>query len=248
MSRFVSDDRPRCLVYHDIAHDDERDTPQMTVPLRLFKEQLDVASELGYRFADATWCAKQLRNGRQIPRRTLVLTFDDGLAGIAHAAPALIARGVTATMFVTPSLTYGNVYADRPTLSANALRDLYATGAFVPGVHGATHSSLRGADDTTLRRETIGARRAVAELLGYEPQLFAYPFGSFPHIDARARRAVIEAGYLAAFTGIYGPLQGDAHTLPRCRVSWAEDVPSFVALLRGGYDWYRFVQRVQALR
>jgi len=39
----------------------------------------------------------------------------------------------------------------------------------------------------------------------------------------------------------------DAYLIPRCRVSWTEDVAAVARLLRGGDDWYVFVQRTQAM-
>lgn len=243
----LPNDRARCLVYHDVVSRDERDAAQMTISVSLLEEQLEVLRAGGYSVADASWCVRQLRAGRELPRSTVVLTFDDALAGAALAAPVLLARGVSATLFVTTGYADGTARPSREPLSVSALRELFASGAFVPGVHGARHIRLRGLDDATLERETVGARAAVADLFGQEPALFAYPFGSFDAWDRRTRDAVVHAGYLGAFTATYGPLEGDPYALSRCRVSWAEDVATFRTLLRGGYDWYRWVQRVQAL-
>lgn len=246
-SRVRRDDSPRCLVFHDIVATDERDQAQMTVSLSQFEEQLDLLIAMGYRVSDAAACVRDLHAGRALPDRTVVLTFDDGLSGVALAAAALARRGMTATLFVTTGYVSGRTRAPRAALSLGELRDVLSSGVFVPGAHGASHVSLRKLADDSLTREVEHARHALADLLGRQIDLFAYPFGSFDSWDARVQRVVARAGFTGAFTAIYGPLGGDPYTLGRYRMSWAEDATGFAALMRGGYDWYRWVQRVQAI-
>jgi peptidoglycan/xylan/chitin deacetylase (PgdA/CDA1 family) len=101
---------------------------------------------------------------------------------------------------------------DELLLDGDQLRRLPRWGITV-GLHGLDHTSLAGLDAPELRRQVVEARQALADVVGHEPTLFAYPFGAH---DAAARRAVGEAGFTAAFA-IYshcGP-----HALPRVDVN-----------------------------
>jgi peptidoglycan/xylan/chitin deacetylase (PgdA/CDA1 family) len=247
LARLAADERPRCLLFHDMVPLDVRDPEQMTVPADLFEAQLDALTDIGWHIADAAWCVRRMRSGKQIPPRTVVLTFDDGLAGTAVAAPALLERGITATLFITPGIVEGRVASARPGLDAAALRGLLATGAFVAGVHGMSHVPLARLDDEALMRETAAARDAAVALTGTACELFAYPYGSFGTWNARSAAAVARAGYLGAFTSVFGPLRGDPYRLSRCRVSWADGVADVRAIVSGGHDWYRWIQWAQAI-
>lgn len=86
--------------------------------------------------------------------------------------------------------------------------------------------------------------------LGRAVTLFAYPFGSYGAWDTAAVGAIQRAGFLGAFTTVFGvnTPSTDRFLLKRTRVSWTDDIPEFDRLLQGAYDWYTLVQRLQGLR
>jgi peptidoglycan/xylan/chitin deacetylase (PgdA/CDA1 family) len=61
---------------------------------------LDTLAYHGHRTMTLADAAERCRTGRRLPRRTVVLTFDDGCRCFRdHALPELTARGMTATLF-----------------------------------------------------------------------------------------------------------------------------------------------------
>jgi len=137
---------------------------------------------------------------RQLPMRTVVLTFDDGYRAFReYAYPILKELGFTATLFVYTDY----VGAGRNALSWDELKTLAAEGVDVQA-HSKTHGNLRRAAGET---DAQYARRMEAELaeplklfqrnLGRPSQVLAYPYGS---TDDGVVAKVKEYGYVAAFT------------------------------------------------
>ena len=73
---------------------------------------LDLLAAGGYRTWTLAEAARRVREGGRLPRRSVVLTFDDGCRCFAaHALPALARRGMTATVFaVSKELGGGNAW------------------------------------------------------------------------------------------------------------------------------------------
>ena len=123
------------------------------------------------------------------------MTIDDGYDSVASiAAPLLRAAGVPAVLFVPPG-RIGHPGPPQPVLDASELRVLDGGGIEL-GVHGWDHQRLSGLPPAELRRQTLAARDALAEVTGRLPRAFAYPNGDF---DDAAEEAVRRAGYDLAF-------------------------------------------------
>ena len=160
----------------------------------------------GLTFSDA----EQRRRAGTLPRRSLVITFDDGYASTLRAMSALQATGFPATVFVVTRfvesealLTWDGIeswldsdHADelRP-LGWRDLERLVAAGWEV-GSHTASHLLLTRLDDEALRRELDESRATLTQRLGACSSL-AYPYGE---ADERVAAAARAAGYVAACT------------------------------------------------
>lgn len=88
---------PRVLVYHSV---DSIDSPISITP-ELFEQQMDYLVKKRY----TTWTASQMVDaivaGKPLPRRLVVITFDDGyLNNITHALPIMEKRGICGTLFM----------------------------------------------------------------------------------------------------------------------------------------------------
>lgn len=243
----------RCLMYHSVTRDELRDPRQMQTPLALFEQHLRILREDGYLVRDASWLAEVLRSRTQIPPRTVVISFDDGLADLLDAAQALERSGHRATAFVIGAALTGDLqHLPRiwpgGYLTVEQVKGLRTAGTIDVGVHGLTHRALAGLEARALRDETVGARETVSEQVGADVTLYAYPRGGPLSWDRTAERAVATAGYRGAFTSVAGAVRlgTDPYAIARARVSWADDPSSFRMLLRGCYDWYAVVQELQA--
>lgn len=195
-----------------------------------------------------TWLAKEglegiaLRDLLDSPPREadprVVVTFDDGFAGVRHeAAPVLARLGFSATVFVLSgklggAADWNDERPAEPLLREDEVRALAGAGLEI-GSHGARHRPLPGLSDAELEEETAGSRARLEELTGGPVTTFCYPFGAF---DDRSVEAVKRAGYRAA-TVIRGGIQrdlGDPFRLKRVAVRGTNTFLDFRLALRRG--------------
>jgi peptidoglycan/xylan/chitin deacetylase (PgdA/CDA1 family) len=185
------------LVYHNIGPETKG---RLVISARTFEEQMRYLKARGYRVVSLAEFVEFMRGRRQLPRRSVVLSFDDGYRAFKdHAYPVLKELGFTATLFVYTDY----VGAGRNALSWQELRDLVAEG-FDVEAHSKTHGDLRRTPGET---DAQYARRMQAELgqpqdlfakhLGRRSAVLAYPYGSWDEsVLARAG----EYGYVAGFS------------------------------------------------
>ena len=120
--------------------------------------------------------------------RRVALTFDDGTRShFDHAVPALRARGMSATFFVTTD------WIGRPGyMTWNELRQLVAWGMSVQS-HSRTHAFLSTLDEASLREELAGSKRVLDAELGQDTDQIALPGGDAPR--RALRHLLAESGY-----------------------------------------------------
>jgi peptidoglycan/xylan/chitin deacetylase (PgdA/CDA1 family) len=192
------------LMYHKVDElpPDVR-TPGNYVAPALFEQQLDALTEWGYRTIDfGDWLAHR-DGGRAIPKRPLILTFDDGYTCFdEHAWPALRTRGMGAWVFLVAGQIGGTNAWDRdepslPLLGADRIAALQAEGVRF-GSHGHTHVPLARVSPDQAADELRGSRDALSELLGHSVDVVAYPFSNQ---SRSVRHLAREAGYRCAVRG-----------------------------------------------
>ena len=213
---------------------------------------LDLFAERGYRTWTLAEAAERGQSGVRLPRKSVVLTFDDGCRCFRdHAWPELAARGMSATLFAVSTALGGTNSWDREEagagpaerreelLSAAALRELASAGLEI-GSHGRRHRDLTGVTGAELADEVTGSRDELAAAVGQPVRTFCYPYG---RSSPEARAAVRGAGYLAAaaIAGVEGAAGGDLHALPRLPIRPGES--RFELLLKASRlygAWSRF--------
>lgn len=185
------------LVYHNLG---AQAKGRLVLAAASFEEQMRYLKREGYRVVSLSDLVEFTALRRQLPRKSVVLTFDDGYRAFRELAyPVLKELGFTATLFVYTDY----VGAGRNALSWQELRQLADEG-FEVHAHSKTHGDLRRTPGET---DAQFARRMQAELeqplalfqrhLGRASRLLAYPYG---RQDDDVVRKVSEYGYIAAFT------------------------------------------------
>ena len=164
---------------------------------------------VGLTFAES----ERARLAGRLPKRTVVVTFDDGFASTSRARPALEEAGFPGTVFVvTDFVESGDALSFVPSGSDAEATDELATDELAPlgwselaelrelgwevGSHTVTHPRLPDIDSPELQRELELSRETIERRLGICETL-AYPYGA---ADERVAAAAAEAGYLAACT------------------------------------------------
>lgn len=181
--------------------------------------------------------------------RTVVLTFDDGLANFADVAwPILRSMSYSATAYVPTSFIgveaawYAEYGLPRlPCMAWSALRAVHQEGADIQS-HGCTHRDLTSLPAVDVREELRRSKGILEDGLGDSVEHLAYPFGAVtPGVCLEAR----EAGYRSAVAGD-GRWQPDADpyriprdNLDRIAIRSARTARlSIEACARGTFGWY----------
>ncbi len=155
--------------------------------------------------------------GAALPRKPVVISFDDGYRSVAQAALRhLRSRSWPGVL----NLTVKNLRVSGG-LTDFDVRTLISSGWELAS-HTLTHPDLTTLDDAALTHEVASSRKVLRARFGVPIGFFCYPSGRF---DDRVIRAVRRAGYLGATTTIEGlarPRQ--PYELRRIRVSAGDGV------------------------
>ena len=199
------------LMYHHIAPAPAgARLPALWVSPAAFAAQVRALRAAGYHAVTLGRVWDAWHGRARLPRRPVVLSFDDGYADQVAAALPVLRRerwpGVlNLTLDFLPAMG-----------GAPAVRQLLDAG-WELGSHATTHADLRTLGPVRLRAEVAGSRARIRELFGVTPRFFSYPFG---RVNGGVAAAVRRAGYLAATTtrsAIATPR--DPLRLPRVQVS-----------------------------
>ncbi len=222
-----------CLMYHNmsasrIGLSGERSA--FDVPLAAFERQLDIIRDLGFR-----GCS--VREAVTDPQPSRVgITFDDGDAGVYDdALSALVARGMTATFFITTSWvgTPGFV-------SWNQLREMKAAGMSIQS-HTHSHPFLAELSEAQIRDELEVSKDRLDQKLDQETDQISLPNGDWP---PRPLRYLLPAcGYRVVGTSQWGSnpatagslVGGDPIHIRRCTVRGAPSEDYFKRVLLGDH-------------
>ena len=206
------------LMYHVIA-DPPHGTPNVGLWVRPHAFAAEMASlrRAGYWAITLDQAWRAWTRGGPLPRKPVVVSFDDGYLGdYTHAWPMLRRLGWPGVL----NLAVQNIASGD--LRASEVRALIADGWEVDS-HTINHPDLTTVSDARVVHELTASRRAIAHRFGVTPQFFCYPFG---HYDARVEAEVAQAGYRAATTENEGYATAAApFALPRVRVQ-GSDTPA----------------------
>jgi peptidoglycan/xylan/chitin deacetylase (PgdA/CDA1 family) len=194
-------------VYHRVTDDPHPDLAYYAVSPGSFRSQMRALRLVGWKTVSLDQLLAARRGELSLPRRSVVVTFDDAYAELEdEAIPTLAANGQTATVYACAGLLGADadalrrpgheIHEEARLMDADALRRIRARG-FEVGSHSLTHPHLPALDDATLEAEVAGSKGVLEEELGEEVRHFAYPFGDY---DERVRAQVEATGYASAVT------------------------------------------------
>lgn len=220
------------LTYHDVS---DRNPSTKTLARRAFAEQMATLSALGYETVSLATVRDLVRHRPVwLPRRPLLLTFDDGsLTTWTTVDPVLERYDFTAVAFLTTDLL---VEPGTPSyfLSTRQVRQLQETGRWEFGSHTAALDSAvpipgdvgapltnrirtdRGDESVEQWRSRVAgdlarSQRRLTELTGSPAIAFSYPFGdagnasNVPTVTAELSALLEQQGFDVAFVGENAP-------------------------------------------
>ena len=178
-----------------------------------------------------------------LPRRPIVITFDDGYQNFFdQALPRLQHSGFVSTVFLVANQLGGTNAWDaslgdviEPLMGIETIRQAAAAGTEF-GSHTLDHVNLKTAEKTEARRQIVESKAVLEEALRIPVETFCYPYGA---MNAETPGIVREAGYRLACSTLKGSntSQTDRYALRRINVrsdTWTPVL--WLKLLRAARD------------
>ena len=175
----------------------------LSVTPALFESHLKYLTDAGYHVITLDDLLYALTQGRELPTKPIILTFDDGYEdNYTNAFPLLQKYDLVGHFFVISDF----VNQERPGyMTWPQIEEMAAAGQRF-GSHSRDHPSLSGQSDDYLVWQALGGKEALEERLGQHPRWISYPAGQY---DDRTIAVYKSAGYWGGLT----TQQGATHTL-----------------------------------
>jgi peptidoglycan/xylan/chitin deacetylase (PgdA/CDA1 family) len=222
------------LMYHYISvppADADIYRKDLSVTPERFEGHLQYLLSAGYHVVTLDDLLYALTQGRPLPEKPVILTFDDGYEdNYQNAFPLLQKYGVSGHFFIISDF----VNAGRPGyMSWQQIEEMAAVGQHF-GSHSRDHPDLSGKPVDYLVWQALGGLESIQEHLGYHPRWVSYPSGGYDQQVIAVYKSANYWGGLAADQGATHTLDDIFH-LTRVRVRGtytAEDLANLLEL-----DW-----------
>lgn len=202
------------LMYHHI--DERAQEWKMSVSPESFARQMEFLKTHGYRVLSFVEYARLLKAGKKIPKKSIVITFDDGYQdNFTNAYPVLHKMQFPATIFMQIDGIGRAGYLTSEDLA------IMSENHIDIGSHTLHHAFLPSVISEVAREEIFESKDKLEEILGKPVLVFAYPGGGH---TPESVELVQEAQYEAA-AATHDPLGGplNPYALRRIRISRTAD-------------------------
>lgn len=222
------------LMYHHVDYQPQQKEDLNTVSPESFERQMKYLKDNHYNVIGFDAFITALTDKRELPKKTVVLSFDDGYEdNYTYALPILKKYQFPAIIFLPSDLigTKGFMTWDQVKLVADLGIEM--------GSHSRTHMYLPDYPSLELlRSEIAGSKTIIEEKLGKPVQYFCYPVGGFTQ---EIKELVKNVGYKAAVTTNRGFAKNnsDLYELKRIRIKDSDSEFDLWAKLSGYYNLFR---------
>jgi len=192
------------LIYHYVEYvKDKNDTfrQKLNIPPHVLTSQVETLKDAGYTFINATELANALSDKQKLPKKVVMLTFDDGYMDFyTDVFPILKKENVKAVEYVITD------FLNRPNFMFTLQVQEIAKNPLVEvGDHTVNHTWLKGIAKSQAEYEVSQSKKDLENIIKAPVYSFAYPYGAF---DEQAIEAVKNAG----FTNAVSTVPGIVHT------------------------------------
>ncbi|MBO8155279.1 MAG: S-layer homology domain-containing protein [Bacillaceae bacterium] len=214
------------LLYHHILQEGENDSFLKTgsvVSLEDFEKQMKYLYQNGYQTISQNELHAFLKGEMELPHKSILITFDDGLKSNAHYAYSILKKyKFTALEFMITGRIQDETEAFDPYKlqflshkEMESIKDVFEYGSHTHGLH-----RLKGKKGYMLikSQDQVKADILSSYRFLHQPVSFSYPFGQYKpdHIDL-----LKEIGFKMAFTieKGYAEQQENPYALPRFSIT-----------------------------
>lgn len=177
------------LMYHSIDYEKGN---ELRVPKELFKKHMQYLKDNGYTTITINELYKFINDNKPIPRKSVVITFDDGYKdNYINAYPILKEFGFKATIFVITS----NIDKDKRCLNSDEIKEMSKNGIDIES-HTVNHDKLNELSYNKQLQTLKNSKGFLEGILNKKVEYIAYPYGLY-NVDTL--NAVKTAGYKLAF-------------------------------------------------
>ena len=193
------------LMYHKINPDRRSGGLGLRVPPQEFAWEMAYLKKNGYHTVDMGTVLNHYQNGAGIPKKPIIITFDDGYQdNYLYALPILKKNGFTATVFVITNTIGGfndfdlkaKIEPKNKMMNWSEIRAMDANGITI-GSHTLDHPHLTKITPSEAKRQIIESKKLLEKGLGKRVRYFCYPYGD---VNPAIVQWVKESGYEAATT------------------------------------------------
>jgi len=181
------------LMYHNIS-DGHADS--LNVPAEKLELQFMYLKEKGYSSLSLKQLSRIIAEGGNLPKRSLILTFDDAFDSVETLLLPLLERyNFTAVIFV-PVAFIGktNIWDDGklPLLSADSLQKISRNPHIEIGLHSFLHRSYNEMDLDDMRDDLKNCRQTLEYYKIPYVSALAYPYGAYPKKDLNFKKEMFK--------------------------------------------------------
>jgi peptidoglycan/xylan/chitin deacetylase (PgdA/CDA1 family)/glycosyltransferase involved in cell wall biosynthesis len=172
------------LLYHHVGPLRPGTIPGLTVSPQRFERHVRWLARRGYTGIRPEAWVRWRREGKGLPDKPVLLTFDDGYEDLVeYALPVLRRYGFGAAVYVVTGQLGGTNAWDEARgsgtlrlMTAEQIR-YWATQGIEFGAHSRTHRNLTTLSANELSEEVGGSGKDLESILGAQVVSFAYPYG-----------------------------------------------------------------------
>ena len=225
------------IMYHSVNSSGTFKTANIVSPAT-FEKQMTYLRKQGYHVLSLDELVTKIKQGDDLSRKSVVITFDDGYEdNYLYAFTILKAYQFPATIFVCSEVVGKDGY-----LTWEQLKEMQVFG-IITSSHTRLHAYLPDLSKEKLISEVKGSKRTIENNFNKQVDYFSYPAGGF---SEEIKEILKDVGYKGACTTNrgYNRYNEDVYELKRIRFS-EKDKSDLVlwAKLSGYYNLFRKVKK-----
>lgn len=222
----------------------------MSTSPEVFESQMEWLRQSGIQVLEPAEVIDRLASRNDLPRNSVCLTFDDGLAGVyQHAYPVLRKFHFPALFFlVTGYLGRDNNWPGQPAsfqglqmATWQQISEMDAGGITI-GAHTVNHVRLDRISLDQVVREMLEANEAITSCIGKAVQWFAYPYGRYTPSIVEQVQNIYRGACSTRLDRIYA--DSDPFLLPRIDTNYLLNPYAFRLLNTRAFPAYLAVRRI----